>query len=52
MRKVIRDTLTKNGYTDVHEAVDGKDAVEKYFELHPNLVLMDITMPNMDGLRR
>ena len=48
MRKVIRDTLTKNGYTDVHEAVDGK--VEKYFELHPNLVLMDITMPNMDGL--
>ena len=44
MRKVIRDTLTKNGYTDVHEAVDGKDAVEKYFELHPNLVLMDITM--------
>lgn len=31
-------------------AVDGKDAVEKYFELHPNLVLMDITMPNMDGL--
>ena len=43
MRKVIRDTLTKNGYTDVHEAVDGKDAVEKYFELHPNLVLMDIT---------
>mgnify|MGYP000383247276 CR=1 FL=1 len=50
MRKVIRDTLTKNGYTDVHEAVDGKDAVEKYFELHPNLVLMDITMPNMVGL--
>ena len=42
MRKVIRDTLTKNGYTDVHEAVDGKDAVEKYFELHPNLVLMAI----------
>ena len=45
MRKVIRDTLTKNGFTDLHEAVDGKDAVEKYFE-----VLMDITMPNMDGL--
>ena len=42
MRKVIRDTLTKNGYTDVHEAVDGKDAVEKYFELHPNLVLIDL----------
>ena len=49
-RKVIRDTLTKNGFTDLHEAVDGKDAVEKYFELQPDLVLMDITMPNMDGL--
>ena len=50
MRKVIRDTLTKNGYSDIYEAVDGKDAVEKYFEIQPNLVLMDITMPNMDGL--
>ena len=50
MRKVIRDTLSKNGYTDLHEAVDGADAVEKYFELKPDLVLMDITMPNMDGL--
>ena len=50
MRKVIRDMLAKNGYDDVTEAVDGKDAVEKYFEIKPNLVLMDITMPNMDGL--
>ena len=48
MRKVIRDMLAKNGYDDVTEAVDGKDAVEKYFEIKPNLVLMDITMPNMD----
>ena len=50
MRKVIRDMLAKNGFDDVTEAVDGKDAVEKYFEIKPNLVLMDITMPNMDGL--
>ena len=50
MRKVIKDTLNKNGYTDVHEAVDGADAVGKYDELHPDLVMMDITMPNMDGL--
>ena len=50
MRKVIRDTLTKNGYTDIQEAVDGADAVEKYDEFKPDLVLMDITMPNMDGL--
>lgn len=50
MRKVIKDTLSKNGYTDLYEAVDGKDAVEKYDEVHPDLVMMDITMPNMDGL--
>ena len=50
MRKVIRDTLSKAGYTDIHEAVDGADAVEKYAQLQPDLVLMDITMPNMDGL--
>ena len=50
MRKVIKDTLSKAGYTDVHEAEDGAMAVEKYNELKPDLVLMDITMPNMDGL--
>ena len=50
MRKVIRDTLSKNGYSDLHEAVDGADAVEKFTELSPDLVIMDITMPNMDGL--
>jgi len=50
MRKMIKDTLTKNGYSDIHEAVDGADAVEKYGELSPDLVIMDITMPNMDGL--
>ena len=50
MRKMIKDTLTKNGYTEVFEAVDGADAVEKYAEIAPDLVFMDITMPNMDGL--
>ena len=50
MRKMIKDTLTKNGYTDVFEAVDGADAVAKFDELAPDLVVMDITMPNMDGL--
>ena len=50
MRKMIKDTLTKNGYTEVFEAVDGVDAVEKFTELAPDLVVMDITMPNMDGL--
>ena len=41
MRKVIKDTLSKAGYTDLHEAVDGADAVEKYNSLKPDLVLMD-----------
>jgi two-component system chemotaxis response regulator CheY len=50
MRKVIKDTLSKNGYTELYEAVDGADAVEKYSEINPDLVIMDITMPNMDGL--
>ena len=50
MRKMIKDTLSKNGYTDLYEAVDGADAVEKYSEIKPDLVIMDITMPNMDGL--
>ena len=51
MRKVVKDTLSKNGYTDLYEAVDGADAVEKYSEINPDLVIMDITMPNMDGLQ-
>lgn len=50
MRKMIRDTLSKSGFTDLYEAVDGADAVEKYSEINPDLVIMDITMPNMDGL--
>ena len=50
MRKMIKDTLIKNGYTEVFEAVDGADAVEQFGEIGPDLVVMDITMPNMDGL--
>jgi len=50
MRKVIKDTLTKNGYNDLYEAVDGADALVKFSEINPDLVIMDITMPNMDGL--
>lgn len=50
MRKMIKDALSKAGYSDIHEAVDGADAVEKFSELKPDLVIMDITMPNMDGL--
>lgn len=50
MRMMIKDTLSKNGYTDLYEAGDGAQAVDKYEEIKPDLVIMDITMPNMDGL--
>ena len=50
MRMMIKDILTKNGFEVVGEAENGAQAVEKYFELSPDLVTMDITMPEMDGI--
>ncbi len=50
MRMMLRDILTKNGYEVVGEAENGAQAVEKYKELKPDLVTMDITMPEMDGI--
>lgn len=50
MRMMIKDILTKNGFEIVGEAADGAQAVEKYNELQPDLVTMDITMPEMDGI--
>ena len=43
--------LIKNGHKVVGEASDGKEAILKYQELHPDLVTLDITMPEMDGLQ-
>ena len=51
MRMMIKDILTKNGYNIAGEAENGAKAVEKYAELKPDLVLMDITMPEMDGIQ-
>ncbi|SHJ58629.1 two-component system, chemotaxis family, response regulator CheY [Anaerobranca californiensis DSM 14826] len=50
MRMMIKDILVKNGYEVVGEAANGVEAVEKYKELKPDLVTMDITMPEMDGV--
>lgn len=50
MRMMIKDILRKGGYEVVGEAEDGLKAVEKYKELRPDLVTMDITMPDMDGI--
>ena len=51
MRMMIKDILTKNGYTIVGEAENGLKAVEKYNETKLDLVMMDITMPEMDGIQ-
>lgn len=51
MRMMIKDILTKNGYEVAGEAENGQKAVEKYNETKPDLVLMDITMPEMDGIQ-
>lgn len=50
MRMMIKDILIKNNFEVVGEAQDGAEAVEKYKELTPDLVTMDITMPEKDGI--
>src|SRR5579859_5385983 len=49
MRMRCSKLLTDNGY-DVVEAENGLDAIAKYKESRPDAVLLDITMPEMDGL--
>jgi len=50
MRIMLKDTLTKNGYADLYEAADGQIAVTMHAEIKPDITIMDITMPNMNGL--
>lgn len=50
MRLMLKDILIKNGYNIIGEAQNGIDAINKYKELKPDLVTLDITMPEMDGL--
>jgi Response regulator containing CheY-like receiver domain and AraC-type DNA-binding domain len=50
MRMMIKDILSKNGYEVVGEAENGARAIEKFKDLNPDLIIMDITMPEMDGI--
>ena len=50
MRMMIKDILTKNGYNVIAEAANGAEAVDKYSQFKPDLVMMDITMPEMNGI--
>jgi two-component system, chemotaxis family, chemotaxis protein CheY len=50
MRMIVKDTLTPHGFVIVGEATNGNDAVTKYAQLKPDLVTMDITMKEKDGV--
>ncbi|MDE7207082.1 MAG: response regulator [Lachnospiraceae bacterium] len=49
-RSILKSILTKNGYEVIAEAEDGQEGYDKYCELHPDYVTLDITMPVMDGI--
>ncbi|MGQ9497960.1 MAG: response regulator [Desulfotomaculales bacterium] len=51
MRMMIKNIVTKHGYEVAGEAENGAAAVTLYKETKPDLVTMDITMPEMDGVQ-
>jgi two-component system chemotaxis response regulator CheY len=51
MRMMLKDILSKNGFEVVGEAANGNEAIQKYDELKPDVVTMDITMPLCDGVQ-
>ena len=51
MRMMIRTMLTKHGFEVVAEAENGVTALEKYRQFQPDLVMLDITMPEVNGIQ-
>ena len=50
MRKILSDILTEEGHKIVGEAENAKEAIELYKKLKPDIVTMDIIMPEIDGI--
>lgn len=50
MRNYIKNMLRSHGYDDILEAADGREAMDLYRQKRPDIVLLDITMPHVDGL--
>lgn len=50
MRAVLKDILAANGFTNLYEASDGALAVDGFKKYRPDMVTMDVNMPNMDGV--
>lgn len=51
MRNALREILSAGGVERIDEAENGQEGVEKYFSNRPDVVLLDITMPVLDGLK-
>ena len=50
MRLMMRDILERNGFDIVGEAASGPEAVSKYSELRPDILILDLSLPEMDGI--
>lgn len=50
IRSMLKEIIEEAGFVHAGDATNGKEGVEKYIELKPDLVLLDITMPEMDGM--
>lgn len=51
MRSILKTILEQGGYLELVEASNGLEAIDKVTSEHPDLVMMDIIMPQMDGMK-
>lgn len=49
-RRFLKDILERAGYNVVGEAINGQEGFDQYVKLEPDIVTMDITMPQVDGI--